>query len=99
MTKLQAVSSYLSQTSTVKLPSTVKPPSTSESPFTTKISVPLTSSTTEKIVLSSSSKGSEGTTQRKQIDEKIVRTSSSDMKTPPATLSSTEQFLALHNVL
>jgi hypothetical protein len=83
--------SQLSQTSTVKLPSTVKPPSTSESPFTTKISVPLTSSTTEKIVLSSSSKGSEGTTQRKQIDEKIVRTSSSDMKTPPATLSSTDE--------
>lgn len=65
-----------------------KPLSTSESQFTTKFSVPLTSTTTEKIVLSSSSKGSEA--QRKQIDEKIIRTSS-DAKKPPLTLSSSDE--------
>ncbi|XP_071157969.1 coiled-coil domain-containing protein CG32809-like isoform X4 [Mytilus edulis] len=68
----------------------IKPQSTSETPLTTKFSVPLTSSTTEKIVLSSSTKGSDGATQRKQIDEKIVRTTS-DTKVPPSSLSSTEE--------
>lgn len=68
----------------------IKPQSTSEPPLTTKFSVPLTTSTTEKIVLSSSTKGSDGATQRKQIDEKIVRTTS-DTKVPPSSLSSSEE--------
>ncbi|XP_052094778.1 coiled-coil domain-containing protein CG32809-like isoform X4 [Mytilus californianus] len=68
----------------------IKPQSTSEPPLTTKFSVPLTTSTTEKIVLSSSAKGSDGATQRKQIDEKIVRTTS-DTKVPPSSLSSSEE--------
>lgn len=67
----------------------VKPESTSDSHVTTKFSVPLTSTTTEKIVLSSSTKGGDGQTQRKQIEEKIIRTS--EAKAPPSTLTSSEE--------